>query len=224
MGRSPYYTLIGSLPALPRHFDEAERVPVSRVRLDELLKMLDDQDREVIKSLGDFLVWDRQTLDRTDEDVCRQYDLLMAETSNRLVRRIIELVMNQRTVVAALRRRRLGQGPPPGVGPWLKHIEQHWKQPDFGLASRMPWVTQVAELLASDTPLAVERVLLDAGWKVVSRLAMEIDPFSFEAVLLYLLRWELVYRWVRRDEQVGQERFQELVAQSMGSYATLYED
>jgi len=224
MSRSPYYTLVGSLPALPRRFDEAERAPVSRVRLDELLLMLDDQDREVVGRLSDFLVWDRQALDRTDQDVCRQYDRVMAETSNRFVRRIIERVMNQRTVVAALRRRRLGQGPPPGVGPWLKHIEQHWKQPDFRLASRLPWVTRVAELLAGDTPLAVEHVLLDADWKVASRLAMEIDPFSFEAVLLYLFRWGLVHRWVRRDEQAGQKRFQELVAQSMGSYATLYED
>ncbi len=224
MSRSPYYTLIGSLPALSMRFDEAERVPISRVRLDELLKMLDDQDREVVRRLSDFLAWDRQTLDRTDQDVCRHYNLLMAETSNPFVHRIIELVMNQRTVVAALRRRRLGQGPPPGVGPWLKHIEQHWKQPDFRLASRMPWVTQVAELLTSDTPLAIEQVLLNANWKVASRLAREIDAFSFEAVLLYLLRWEIVYRWVSRDAQVGQERFQELVAQSMGSYATLYED
>lgn len=224
MGSNRYYTLVGSLPALPRHFAEAERVPVSRVRLDELLKMLDDQDQQVVKRMGDFLLWDRQSLDLTDQDVCRQYDLLMAETSNLFARRIIEQVMNQRTIVASLRRRRLGQGPPPGVGPWLKHIEQHWKQPDFGFASRMPWVTQVAERLASDTPLDVERLLFDTAWKSASQLAMEVDAFSFEAVLLYLLRWEFVYRWVGRNAQLGQERFQELVTQSMGPYATLYED
>ncbi len=224
MAKSRYYTLVASLPALPKHFEEAERVPISSLRLDELLKMLDARDQQTIERLGDFLVWDRQSLDRTDDDVCRQYDQLMQETSNAFVRGIIELAMSRRTIVAALRRRRLGLGPPPGVGPWLRHLEQHWKHPDFQLASRMPWVAQVAELLDSDTPFAVEQILLDTAWKSCLQLATQIDPFSFEAVLLYMFRWELVYRWVSRDEQTGQERFKQIVAQSMGEYATLFEE
>ena len=39
MLRNNYYTLIGSLPALPRSFDEVERVPISRLKLIERLKM-----------------------------------------------------------------------------------------------------------------------------------------------------------------------------------------
>ena len=47
---SSYYTLIGSLPALPVHFEDAERVPISRRRLDERLKMLDPAAAEVIST------------------------------------------------------------------------------------------------------------------------------------------------------------------------------
>jgi hypothetical protein len=47
--------------------------------------------------------------------------------------------------------------------------------------------------------------------------------FSFEAVLLYLIRWEIVYRWTRRDAAVGQEKFERLVNEAMGEYANMFE-
>ena len=58
MARSTtYYTLIGSLPALPWHFEEAERVPISRLSLMERLKMLQPHDAHVIEEMTDFLAW-----------------------------------------------------------------------------------------------------------------------------------------------------------------------
>ena len=36
-----YYMLIGSLPALPTHFEDAQRVPISKLGLDERMKVLD---------------------------------------------------------------------------------------------------------------------------------------------------------------------------------------
>ena len=73
-----YYTLIGSLPALPPHFEDAERVPISGQRLDEHLKMLDPEAAEVIDRLRDFLLWDRQPLDRSDDEFCRHYEQIVA--------------------------------------------------------------------------------------------------------------------------------------------------
>ena len=46
-----YYTLVGSLPALPRHFEDAERVPISVLQLQERLKMLQPHDAEVIEEM-----------------------------------------------------------------------------------------------------------------------------------------------------------------------------
>ena len=62
MARSTtYYTLIGSLPALPRHFAEAERVPISRLRLDERLNsqgaVRDDEQVSVTETLGTLTFW-----------------------------------------------------------------------------------------------------------------------------------------------------------------------
>ena len=57
MARSTtYYTLIGSLPALPRRFEQAERVPISRLKLDERLKMLTPQDAEEVTAPVDVTI------------------------------------------------------------------------------------------------------------------------------------------------------------------------
>ena len=46
--------------------------------------------------------------------------------------------------------------------------------------------------------------------------------FTFEAVVLYLIRWEILYRWTRRDAAAGQQKFDQLVAEAMGEYAEMW--
>ena len=103
-----YYTLMGSLPALPTRFEDAGRVPISHPRLEDRLKMLEAEDAEVIEQMADFLVWDRQPGDRTDEQIVRQYEQFTNSVKNRFTRDLMEERMGMRTIIAALRRRRLG--------------------------------------------------------------------------------------------------------------------
>ena len=44
--------------------------------------------------------------------------------------------------------------------------------------------------------------------------------FSFEAVLLYLARWEIVDRWTSRDADAGLVRFDQMIEETLGEYAT----
>ena len=46
--------------------------------------------------------------------------------------------------------------------------------------------------------------------------------FTFEAVVLYLIRWDIVLRWTSRDAAAGQEKFEALVAEAMGRYADMF--
>lgn len=217
-----YYTLLGSLPALPTHYEHADRMPISRLRLDGRLKMLEADDRIVIEQVADFLVWDRQPLDRTDEDVCVHYDEIMSTIHNPLVREVVTTQTCIRTIVSAIRRRKMGLGPPPGVEPWSGYIARNWKHPDFRLGARFPWIGELDRILNGDSPLESERTLHNVSWETWKRLG-ERYHFSFEAVILYLVRWEIVYRWISRDAAAGRERFEHLVTEAMGEYANLYQ-
>ena len=84
-----YYTLIGSLPALPPHFEQAERVPISWPQLSERLKMLQPRDAEVLDELSDFLTWERQPLERTDQQVVDRFNHFAELVENRFARQLL---------------------------------------------------------------------------------------------------------------------------------------
>jgi uncharacterized protein DUF2764 len=214
-----YYMLITSLPALPPHF-EVDRNPVPRERFEERLKLLHNEDTAVLESLLDFFEWDRQPLDRTDEEVVEHYDRLMATIGNRLIRQIINDRMEVRTIVAGLRLRKAELVPPVGPEPWATEIRRNWKQPDFRLQVRHPWVTQFRELIDAGNILEAERLQLSTSWTYWSRLAQRYH-FTFESVVLYLARWEIIDRWTSRDAEQGRERFEQLIAQTLGEHGKL---
>lgn len=208
-----YYSLVASLPHMPRSFD-IERVPISRIQLQQRLKLLGDRDKSIVEQVQSFLLWDRQLPERTDDEVEMEYDRLMKSISNSLVRDIINHRMDVRTITCALRRRRLGLEPPSSVGQHTDHIRKHWQHPDFRLVREHPWIPHVREALDAGEPLQVERQLLSATWNRWVQLADQFY-FSFETVLLYLARWEIVDRWTRLDETAGRKKFDELLTQTL---------
>jgi hypothetical protein len=72
-----YYTLVASLPALPSRCD-VDRCPITWPRLEMRLRLLEADDQLTLKRLVDFLAWDRQPLQRTDQEVISHYRQLIA--------------------------------------------------------------------------------------------------------------------------------------------------
>ena len=208
-----YYWFVASLPHMPRSF-EVERVPISRIQLQQRLKMLGDGDKQTVDQVQRFLLWDRQQPERTDGEVKMEYDRLMNSISNSLVRDIINYRMDVRTITCALRRRRLGLEPPAAVGQYVDHIRKHWHHPDFRLLREHPWIPIVRDSLDAGEPLQVERQLMSATWNRWVKLGDEFH-FSFETILLYLARWEIVERWTRLDQSAGRRKFDQLMAQTL---------
>lgn len=215
-----YYTLISSLPHLPAHFDDASRPPISRDRLNERLKLLRDDDLKVLRQLVDFIAWDRQVTDRPESEIVDHYKRLTHEIKHPLVLEVIEHRMNARTIVSALRRRRDGLDPPTGVGNLVGPITRRWGEPQFGLQSGFPWIEDFNQKMLAGRAVAAERVLFEWSWQACLRLASQFT-FSFDAVLMYLARWSIVDRWTSRSGKIGLERFDSMIEETLGEYATL---
>ena len=66
------------------------------------------------------------------------------------------------------------------------------------------------------------RSLEEQAWKNVSRQAGEHE-FDFEAVVIYVLKWDIVDRWVRYNGEEAAKRFEELTRAGLGDYAALFE-
>jgi hypothetical protein len=225
-GRRQYYTLIASLPYLPR-FDRAERLPITRERLRERRRMLEPDDAELVERAVRFLAWHRQAVDRTDAEMVADYRRMAALMEEEpALMNMFEFRVDQRTIMAALRRRQRGlpaptPGKPWGVGRWVRHIERNWDAPNFKLSAVHPWIPQAREYLEAGESLALERLLFSRAWDRWDRMAQG-DTFGFEALVAYLFKWDILIRWLSYDRDGAKTRFEELLLEVTGEQDRLF--
>jgi hypothetical protein len=215
-----YYMLICSLPPLPSRF-QVDRMPITRERLQNRVRMLERGDAEEIGRMFEIMEWSRQFEEADDAAVVRRYTELMRGVSHELVREVLTRVLDVRMITAALRRRRRNLGPPTiGVGRWLDHIRRHFHQPDFGLVHAFPRIAECERLFEQGDMLNLYRALLDAAWSYLKRRADDYY-FSFEAVVLYVARWEIIRQWQDLQAERGRPILETLVTEALGEHANI---
>ena len=212
-----YYDLVASLPHLP-YFERAERLPITRLRLDQRLRLLKPAHAHQLARAQSLVRWrpDR-LLGKTDAAHAAEYAALMASPLERPLREYVAFRMDQQTLLAALRRKRddlgLPEGAAPwGAGPWVRHVRQHWDQPDFRLTLLYPWLPQAGDFLAAGDARGLERLLMDVAWRRLDRHA-EQNTFGFEAVFSYFFKWDILRAWLACDAEKGKSRFRDLIHQ-----------
>jgi len=216
-----YYQLICSLPALPTRFDAA-RLPISRERLQNRLRMLDPDDAQEIHGFLDILGWSEKFADTSDAMVVEKYGQLMQRIRYPMTREAAARVVDARMIVNALRRRRRGLGPPEiGIGQWYHHVRRHFDEPDFRLGHAFPRLPELRRLLEEGDAMGFERGLIAATWAWLRNRANDYF-FTFEAVVIYVARWELMQHWQKMEAERGRAIFESLVAETLGKYADLY--
>ncbi len=209
-----YYTLIGSLPHLPS-FEKAQRLPISRLKLEQRLRMLTPEDAEQLARAEALASWPMTLAKpRSDAEMIVRYREAMASMQP-VLRQYLEFRFGLQTLMAAIRRRQAGlpapvRGEAWGVGPWLTTIERHWSEADFALAKVHRWLPEARGYLERQDALALEKHLMGVLWGWLSRLA-ESNPFGFEAVVSYVFRWDILRVWLACDASAARTRFQALI-------------
>lgn len=225
MGDPNQYTML--MASLPYHgaLFTAKRTPINRIKLDARLRVLTPEHRAILDLVENALLWYRLPLGLAEAEIIARDRKAMAEVENETLRLIIGDRLELRTCVAALRRRRAGETSPPagrgwGYGRWLGQIARNWSEPSFRLDGVFPWLREAERLLRDGDTLGLERVLLDALWKSLGRHAAEHE-FDFEAVVIYVLRWNVIDRWTRYDSAAASRRFADMVESALGDHARL---
>jgi hypothetical protein len=124
-------------------------------------------------------------------------------------------------ISTALRRRRRGLGPPPvGIGQWFGQIRRRFNEPDFGLGHVFPRIARLGPLLEQGDVLNCHQGLLEATWERLKKRADDYY-FSFEAVVLYVARWNLLRQRLEMQPARGREIFESLVKEVIGTHADI---
>ena len=87
---------------------------------------------------------------------------------------------------------------------------------DFGLRAELPFVEQLVAAVADERNMVEkERKIDNIRWAELSELTT-FDYFDLNAVIAYLVKVNMVARWVALDAKVGREMFDCLVAELDG--------
>lgn len=214
-----YTMLMVSLPYLGTLF-EAKYSVISRLKLERRLKDLTPEHQQLLSKIVGIACWDRLDDIKADENFVTQARQVMSELDNPVLLDIVRHRVELRTLVAALRRRHMGAGAPVegerwGIGRWMSVIARNWNEPGFGVQNAFPWVLEAQRLLEERGTIQLERLLLEEVWNELGRRAQG-HYFDFEAVVIYVLRWDVMERWTHYQPPVAQKRFDALIDAAIG--------
>jgi hypothetical protein len=217
------------MTSLPHHTSlfMSRETPLGRIKLQNRLRMLDAEDAEQLRLIMEAVRW--RLLQKAENDDAalaiahRNLTLIKSPLLQQIVRERLEL----RTVVAALRRRQRGDPSPApherwGFGRWLPIIRANWSDPGFRLESAFRWLPNANRLLRDGDALGLERLLLGTLWDQLGQ-ASQFHFFDFEAVVIYVLRWDLIARWTSYNAEKATQRFAELMEEGLGNAAKLFD-
>ena len=207
--------LLSSLPALP-YFARAEALPISAERLRVRLGVLGQDDAATLGLAWDFVRWRRGATVVADAQLVARFGRLGDSPRERLVRECVRPRLEVVTVLAALRRRRDGEAAPPrapwGVGDAVATIARRWSDPEFGLASRMPWLPRARALLEQEEFLELEGLVAALAWRQLDHIDRG-GTYALRNVIVYLLKWDLLDRWLSMDPARAAGRYDSLLQQ-----------
>ena len=219
-----YIMLMASLPS-PEALFLAKRPPLSRLKLDRRLRVLKPEDARALKLTEQALHWGEIPLVMTDEEIVTRAKKAVREIKNETVCLMIRNRLEIRTCMVALRRRHRGeQAPAPGTvwgfGRWTSHIARNWNEATFRLDNVFRWLRQANQLLQDGDTLPLQRLVLEEAWKSVNRHKGQ-HQYDFEAVVAYVLKWNIVDRWARYNSEEAAARFEDLTQAALGEHANL---
>ncbi|MGC9457430.1 MAG: hypothetical protein ACP5DC_07870 [Halothiobacillaceae bacterium] len=213
----PYVMLLASLPHLPVP-GTRKHIPITRLQLNKRLAWLEETDRQRLEQMDAALHWARLPIDLHDGAVIDRAERAMAEIDSAFLRPIMLERLEMRTFTAALRLRARGDTLPRdrrwGLGRFLRQIERQYQDPAFGLGHLYPWIAEADRYLRADDPMALEQLLMMESWRRLDRVADPHD-FGFDAVALYVMRWDILQRYHRNQPEAGVARFDTLVEQAL---------
>jgi len=217
-----YVSLITGLPNPERLF-LAKISPLSRIKLEQKLKVLSTEHRKTLHDIETMLDWRLQSSEYSDQFISQRCRQLYAQLTSRTLRTIVRDKLELRTCIAALRLRAQGdEAPEPrewGFGRWVQHIARNWHEENFNLEHIYPWLPKAQQLIVQYDPEPLERFILEKAFTQLQRFSIQ-HYFDFEAVVIYVLKWNIIDRSVCYNTEVAKQRFSMLVSDAVKAFET----
>lgn len=192
-----YYTVVCSLPRMNTNF-QIQETPISRMQLEKRLKLL-PLDKFTLALSVESLAWASWFMPQQPVASLRNDVQHLLDTQSIFIHDTLTWFFDLRSIFAALRMRNEKKAPPENpqehwITRWNHKLISNWNELDFGLKSIYPWLPKIAGDIDKKDTISVEGFLLSYIWKYLSSIETG-HYFDFEALIIYVLRWNIIHYW-----------------------------
>lgn len=211
-----YSALLCSLPHLKDPFTYQAQ-SISFVQLRKRMNMLEGNDYDRIRDIRYLFYWGGLPLAIDEKELVERARRFVDSLPYPEIREWLHWRMDLRVILAALRKRKQGQSSPAeshwSFGDCEQQIQRYWSSPCFRFEHRYPFLKAAAEHLEQGESYELERLLLTSIWHYYAQQSPTND-YGFSAVVLYVMKWDLVNRWQQYDVERAKQRFETLIQDS----------
>ena len=210
-----YYMLMASLPRHDRQY-KVNDTPLSQLQLDKRIKLMPEEERTIARTIVNLVWLSAFSREMPFANTLKEARILLA-LPNPFIHELVEWHMDLRSLLTALRWRHREQTPPERTCDYWytrfnAHLLKHWQEADFGLKHALPWFPELARQFDSGDTASMENTLLNILWKHLDLIEAR-HYFDLEAVIIYLLRWQVVNYWSKFNETAVLTRINVLAQQ-----------
>ena len=222
MGAERYYTLMSSLPHLPK-LDQVQQLPISWIQLQKRKTLLEENERELVEEIQKLMAWFYHPSTTKSRQIVQLYHEVSRKCAAYPVsRKLIADIFQQRTIVSAFRMKALHRNRAKlesdwGVGEDVRMIENAWDAEDFNLSTKYPWVKTFKRHFDNDNPLEMTKFLMERTYGLAQKVIFA-HPFTFDAYIAYLTQWALLQKWLTYDARKAAFRFENLIQKETYAY------
>ncbi len=146
------------------------------------------------------------------------YDEILL-TNNNFLRNWFEFDMNLRNIVTALVSRKhnlVYENQIVGSGDTSNTIRRSHSR-DFGLAQELPYIEDLANIIRIEDIQEREKAIDEMKWKHLDEVTF-FEYFTAEKVFAFIIKLEIIERWLGIDKPTGNELFKKLLEELKGTY------
>ncbi|MBV1874642.1 MAG: hypothetical protein KUG80_07665 [Gammaproteobacteria bacterium] len=208
--KNQYITLMSSLPYSGDLFKH-QAAHISRYQLDKRLNLLSDKHRQLLLEIENLLHWNHLPSECSDETLIESSHILLNKIRQPDLEKVIKQRLDMRSIIAALRYRQQGiiiveEKKDWSYGRFVEHIRRNWDHPTFQLQHRFHWLQTVYDNMLAGNTYELEKVILAESWQNLT-LAETRHQYNFIAVVLYVLKWDILARWKLFDGEKSISHF-----------------
>jgi hypothetical protein len=212
------------LRVLREQYDQFD--PLGNYTMEEFDQELDEEEAQGILPgyMYDFVAEyrenkDSRTLKQWENHLTGLYQQYILQTPNDFIKQWFTFEMHVTNLLVGMNCRNFERDPEEELigDNFVTEAIKRSSAKDFGLETELEYTGEVISIAEKQNLLTREKSLDQFKWEKINELTL-FHYFSVEVVLAYILKLQMVYRWMHLDEKTGRKMFEQLINELKESF------